>query len=159
MLLCQMEQLAAHQKPPEAIKVIYKQYQKLAPHALHTDASLLDFARGLNDEQQSKMQIVRSLPHDEVNAHCARFGKRAGRPSLDQDDDVPLYEHRDMPGKFAGYLRYASKALTIQDYSSYHPCFRRRRSKILYHVCCMTTLQIKDTRLMCICITIYHITL
>ena len=80
---------------PESIKKTYKYYQKLSHEELETDPEIIDFERGLGDQQ---------LPCMNVFSNFAWMLSEQSVPST--DDQVPrinrhikVYEHTDMPGR------------------------------------------------------------
>ncbi len=92
--------LDPRQKPPEFIKSIYKHYEKLTPKAIDTDPIIVDFARGLNDAQQSKINRIGTVASYTLHDSCSRFSNEKD-PNFQPTDDVavPTYEHEGLPGE------------------------------------------------------------
>lgn len=94
--------LDAHDRPPESIKGVYKIYQKLTPEAIQSDPTIIDFRRGLTGEQQCKVRSIGSVPLSSIDAACSHLRlagahKDAAHAALSLD--VPMYETIAVPGK------------------------------------------------------------
>ena len=92
--------LDPHQKPPEAIKSVYKYHEKLAPKAINIDPDIVDFARGLNDVQQTKINRVGVLTGYTWQTSYSRFhNQKSPTPGASNDVPIPVYEHEGLPGE------------------------------------------------------------
>ena len=95
--------LAASEKPPDLVKHIYKHYQKLTPHALLIDTSILDFQRGLSHEQQKNTKCTDQVLQASIDTACSHLRQSIAseRPSLNAS--VRIYEAENIPGKYPPY--------------------------------------------------------
>ena len=91
--------LDARDGPPASIKCIYKRYQKLTLEAVQSDSTVLDFHRGLSDEQQSKVRKIDSVSLSSIDAACAHLRVDAASKDVARSADVPVYETIDIPGE------------------------------------------------------------
>lgn len=94
-----------YQKPPESIKAIYKHFQKLSVDAIHEDFKLLDFQRGLNNEQWKKCREVEKILGQNVKAACLCL-QHHRKQELGPCSDVPVFEHEDAPGKATDSIEF-----------------------------------------------------
>lgn len=88
----------AYQKPPGQIRAVYKNYQKLSPTSLASDMEIVDFERGLNDEQYIKFKEVRRIPGHLLLTAYSDFGEMQTECLSASVVDVPIFEHDDLPG-------------------------------------------------------------
>lgn len=100
------------QRPPESIKAIYKLYNKLANKALDADPNVLDFTRGLNLEQLTKVLEVSTIPQDEVYGSCLRLENQESLNAGSVHQSVSVYEHSDVPGETVEAAKVSSSNLT-----------------------------------------------
>lgn len=95
-----MVDLDPHERPPEGIRSIYKQYQKMKPHELEQDDKIIDLTGDLPAPLQSQIRVVAEWRREDVTAAFRAFG---GEGACDLDCDatssVSVYEHEDMPGR------------------------------------------------------------
>ena len=86
------------QKPPESIKAIYKHYEKLTVEAIDRDSGIVDFVRGLNSSQKSKISKIRTVTGCTLKYSLSGLGSQE---ILESDNVlVPVYQHEGLPGKF-----------------------------------------------------------
>ena len=91
--------LDAHGRPPDLIKRIYKKCQKLTLEAIQSDPVILDFRRGLTDEQQCKIRKVDSVPSSLINDACTYLGPAERHTDAASSVDLPVYETQAVPGE------------------------------------------------------------
>ena len=91
--------LDAHGRPPDLIKKVYKRYQKLTLEAIQSDPTILDFRRGLTDEQQCRIRKVDSVPSSIIKAACSFLGPTEARTDAASNVDLPVYETQAVPGE------------------------------------------------------------
>lgn len=87
--------LDAHAKPPDAIRQIYKRYQKLTPRAFDEDADIIDTLR-LQDSQHVSLSNLVQLPADIRQVFLDFAGSQTDSP-----DDPKVYHVDAIPGKSA----------------------------------------------------------
>lgn len=89
--------LDAHERPPEAIRNIYKKYQKMQREALALDRDIID---GPSEAPSGALRVVRRFDFEELRPTFDAF-TGPSRPSDHENlqDTVPVYEHPDIPGK------------------------------------------------------------
>ena len=97
------ERLDAHEKPPVAVREVYKRYQKLPSKDLDKDSEVVDFRRGLSSTQQIDIRIIATQSKDHLAETFATFINGASRSAdtLAADSfptDALIYEHRQLPG-------------------------------------------------------------
>ena len=91
--------LDARDRPPDSIKRFYKRYQKLTPEAIQSDAAILDFRRGLTEEQQRKVRKIGSVPPSSIDAACSNLASTEAHKDVAHSADVPVYETDALPGE------------------------------------------------------------
>ena len=94
-----MEHLDPHQRPPDEIKLVYKQYQKMKPKELDHDADIVDLPHSLSAPAKEQVRVVEEWNgHDLVAAFQAFSGQDEQKyPAMPVR--IPVYEHVNMPGK------------------------------------------------------------
>ena len=90
--------LDARDGPPEFIKGVYKRYQKLTLEAIQSDSAILDFRRGLSDEQQGKVRKIDGVSPSLIDAACAHLRLDEAYKVVTRSADVPVYEIGAIPG-------------------------------------------------------------
>ena len=85
--------------PPESIKGIYKRYQKLTLEAIQSDPNILDFHRGLSDEQQYKVRKIDSVSLSSIDAACSHLRLDEAYKGVARSADVSVYEIDAIPGE------------------------------------------------------------
>ncbi len=93
--------LDAHDRPPESIKSVYKIYQKLSLEAVQSDPTILDFRRGLSDDQQCNVQKVESVPQSLIIAACSHLGLVEAHRGMQFSGHVSVYEIEAVPGELS----------------------------------------------------------
>ena len=91
--------LDAHARPPDIIKRVYKRYQKLTLEAIQSDPTILDFRRGLTNEQQRKIRKVDSVPSSLMKTACSYLGPTEAHADAASSVDLPVYETEAVPGE------------------------------------------------------------
>ena len=91
--------LDARDEPPASIKGIYKRYQKLTLEAIQSDSTILDFHRGLSDDQQCKVRKIDTVSLSSIDAACAHLRVDAAYKDMARSADVPVYETIAIPGE------------------------------------------------------------
>jgi hypothetical protein len=91
-----------HAMPPQAICDLYKVYQKMNNVSIDEDLNIVDFRRGLTEDQKRRI-----VPNDTVDAALIKeaghaFVKVNGLASKEIEELRPksctIYEHKDFPG-------------------------------------------------------------
>ena len=88
----------ARRSPPESIRSFYKTYQRISPIALTSEPAILDFSRGIA-EQQDRLRVAGSVSHQDIRDACARFGSHEYDQFAMLNLDVAIYESVDVPGE------------------------------------------------------------
>ena len=90
---------------------MYKKYQRLDDAAVDQDLDVVDFTRGLTDEQKEKLVKIDVVPSELIEAARKAY-KTYGKTDLDTVPSVEalaapctVYEHKDFPGKAGSYVR------------------------------------------------------
>ena len=94
-----IDSLDAHDRPPGFIKEVYKRYQKLTLEAIQSDPTILDFRRGLTNEQQCKIRKVDSVPSSVIKTACSYLGPTEAHTDAASSVDLPVYETEAVPGE------------------------------------------------------------
>lgn len=94
-----IDSLNAHDRPPDFIKKVFKRYQKLTLEALESDPTVLDFRRGLTNEQQCKFRKVDSVPSSLLKTACSYVGPTEAHTDAAISVDLPVYETEAVPGE------------------------------------------------------------
>ena len=97
--MARIESLDSGEKPPEAIKGLYKHYQKLTSDSLQTDLHILDFRRGLSHGQQVAVKDVDRVLASTIDAACSHLDGFKNQEPLSSNLDVQIYEAEDLPGE------------------------------------------------------------
>lgn len=97
-----------HAIPPQAICDLYKKYQKMDDSSIDSDPNIVDFARGLTNEQTKRIVPCEIVPSDVIAEAQREFVKSHWNESWGVDDlDIYLlpeptpctvYNHLDFPG-------------------------------------------------------------
>lgn len=95
--------------PPQAICNAYKKYQKMEDADVDSDPEIIDFQRGLSDEQKRKIHPVGVIP-SELIASTQRAFKSHGQAENGTEpvsgssellgEACTIYEHKEFPGKY-----------------------------------------------------------
>jgi len=93
--------LDAHEKPPDAMREVFKKFQKILPSALTTDADVLDFGRALDPSQQCLVKEIDKYDKSELVPIFQTFCRYDSAEDLDYPPTIPVYQHDHMPGKVA----------------------------------------------------------
>lgn len=88
----------ARDRPPEFIKTVYKRYQKLTFDAIESDPVILDFRRGLSDEQRCGVRKIGSVPQSSIDAASLHLGLVDAPKSMQLSIHVSVYETDVVPG-------------------------------------------------------------
>jgi len=95
-----MAHLDPHERPPEGIRSIYKEYQKMKPRDLEHDSNIIDLSDDLPPSLQSRVRVVAEWRREYVAAALRAFSGEGARDShVDGTSSVSVYEHEDMPGR------------------------------------------------------------
>ncbi|OCL07699.1 hypothetical protein AOQ84DRAFT_54036 [Glonium stellatum] len=95
------QHLDPHERPPDYIRRVYKKYQKMKPQDLDKDPDIIDFKRGLSEEQQKYIKVIKEYkPEELVPAFQAFEGIQESTDSQGGliNSPVLVYEHSEMPG-------------------------------------------------------------
>jgi hypothetical protein len=94
-----MAHLDPHARPPDGIRNIYKQYQKMKLGDLELDSSIVDLSSHVPASLHSGVRVVTEWRREDV---AAAFRAFSGEEARDLDAAatslVSVYEHEDMPG-------------------------------------------------------------
>lgn len=95
-----MNNMDPHQRPPDGIRSVYKQYQKMQPGQLDLDPGIVHLSGESPPDRDGKMRIVKHLDQARLTASFRAF---TGGRDLHTDDGavqgkLAVYEHEDMPG-------------------------------------------------------------
>ena len=95
-----MQPLDPHQRPPDAIRNVYKRYQKMKLQNLDRDREIIDLSRDLSADPNTKVRIVKELDVDGLTTTFRWFaGRDVALNGLKSTSSIPVYEHVDMPGR------------------------------------------------------------
>jgi len=100
-----MDPLDPHQRPPDAIRAVYKKYQKMKAHELDRDPDMIQLPPMPAD---NRLRVVRRIQRKELNAAFQAFAGDTGAHTehlQPQTSSVLVYEHHDMPGKVAAFTQ------------------------------------------------------
>ncbi|KAF2729444.1 hypothetical protein EJ04DRAFT_588821 [Polyplosphaeria fusca] len=91
-----MDTLDPHQRPPGAIRDVYKRFQKLKPADVDSDTSIVDLERN-GSAGDAQVKVIGELHSSRLNGIFRAF---AGDDALEDlvDKPVPVYEHAAMAG-------------------------------------------------------------
>lgn len=92
------QSLDARQKAPGSIKEIYKYFQKLSLDVIQEDSKLLDFRRGLSNDQIKLCREVGKVLGENVRSACL-CSQLHDKHLLGLFPDVPVFEHQHAPGE------------------------------------------------------------
>ena len=94
--------LSGFDAPPAGLREVYKKFRSLKVDALDVDEEILDFARGLTNEQKQNIRVSQWLNQDSLKKSSATFANSQTVPhSQDAKEASNLaYEHKDLPGLF-----------------------------------------------------------
>ena len=95
------QHLDPHEKPPDHIRNVYKKYQKMKLRDLDKDPDIIDFKRGLSEEQKRNIKVIKEYKPEEL-ASAFRAFEGIQEPTDSQgsliDSPILVYEHSNMPG-------------------------------------------------------------
>lgn len=94
-----MNDMDPHERPPENIKDVYKKYQKMKLNDLDHDADIVDLPAALSTSANSDVRIVDEWRRDDLIAMFRAFSGHEAHLYDDMPSTVPVYEHKDMPGR------------------------------------------------------------
>ncbi len=86
--------------PPQAICNLYKEYQRKDDQSINQDLSIVDFGRGLTEQQKERIVAVETVPKDLIRESQRAF-LSFDKDEQEIEDDVQecvIYEHKDFPG-------------------------------------------------------------
>lgn len=106
-----IQELEPHDKPPEALRNVYKKYQKFTPSELQSDPTVLDFQRGLTQEQQKIIERVDEVQSSAIDAACLLLGSDDDLNGSQSNGSVQVYQSKAIPGKC--YKMLAVKPMLI----------------------------------------------
>ncbi|KAF2870170.1 hypothetical protein BDV95DRAFT_629423 [Massariosphaeria phaeospora] len=89
-----MQSLDPHQRPPEAIRNVYKKYQKMRLKDIDQDLELIDLDGDLSAAKKAHVSMLREI---DVERLATAFRAFAGQ-NLQSMHSVPVYEIEDIPG-------------------------------------------------------------
>jgi alkylated DNA repair protein alkB homolog 1 len=83
-------------KPPEAIREVYKKYQKTKPAALTQDENVVNISIDLSAHQRERLRVVRRYDRDRLVKILSTFDEK--ETSSYTPSKVTIYEHEDCQG-------------------------------------------------------------
>lgn len=91
-----MDSFDPYQRPPDAIRNVYKKYQKMKPVDVDKDTGIVDPERDILGNENVKVKVVREIDLEGLQRTFQGFA--------DANVDIPgspvsVYEHSDMPGR------------------------------------------------------------
>jgi alkylated DNA repair protein alkB family protein 1 len=99
----QQQHLDPHQRPPQAIRAVYKLYQKKkTPVDLDTDEHIIHLTSASHASLPSNVHVVRELMVHDLMPVFRTFAASDMNVELQHHDSastIAVYEHDDMPGK------------------------------------------------------------
>jgi len=113
LYLCQpRHRHGTHELPPQDVHDVFKTYQAMRRQDLDADSNVVDFNKGLSEEQTSKIRPAGSISAEVLREACETF-KSIQRelglfevPDFEQSyKDVVFYSHDDFPGGCNFWLR------------------------------------------------------
>lgn len=102
-----MDALDPYQRPPDGIRNVYKQYQKMKPKDLDQDLEIVDVEGLGSAEQSNNLEIVKQLDSKQLADIFDNFTD-GGQVSVASTSPVSVYEHKAMPGKEFSPFTYFS---------------------------------------------------
>ncbi|KAI4162301.1 MAG: hypothetical protein LQ342_004015 [Letrouitia transgressa] len=103
--MSKISNLSPYARPPASIKTTYKFYQKLTLEALKTNPNIIDFQSSPEDLQHHRLKQISSVSCDLINSQCAEFDGDFAKANHVTNNDVPVYEHADLPGSQYDWTR------------------------------------------------------
>ena len=97
-----MHHLDPHERPPDSIRSVYKKYQKMKLDVLNKDQDIVDLSSddALTSDASSTVRLVKEYAANDLTAIFRAFpGPDVYLQDMDIPASVPVYEHRDMPGR------------------------------------------------------------
>ncbi len=91
------KRLEAHERPPEAVREVFKLYSKMKTTAIESDQDILDFLRGLTARQEANLLHTNGISKEQLQALENKFQLSAST-ELPHNPTVSVYEARDIPG-------------------------------------------------------------
>jgi hypothetical protein len=94
-----------HAIPPQFIQEQYWHYNKIKISDLEQDESVVNWDKGLSEEQAKVLKPVSTISKSAIEKACIAFrnaalGTEGDETPLETEiDDVTVYEHTDFPGK------------------------------------------------------------
>lgn len=87
-----------HALPPQYIHDVYKKYQRMTNSEVDCDPEVVDFTRGLNAEQATKVKIVESIA---AGTRAKTFETFLGDQEQSDTEyhSCAVYEHIEFPGR------------------------------------------------------------
>jgi hypothetical protein len=119
-----MAHLDPHERPPDGIRNIYKQYQKMKLGDLELDSSIIDLSSHVPASLHSEVRVVAEWRREDVTAaFCAFSGEEARDLDAAATSLVPVYEHKDMPGRASCWIPCVFPLLNCSELisTSFHP--------------------------------------
>jgi hypothetical protein len=101
-----------HAMPPQVLCNEYKKYQKIDDAALATDMNIVDFNRGLTEEQKERIIPAGTISSAVIGAAQKAFlGQKNDEDSstVSAPKECTIYEHKDFAGKSRLCLNHSRK--------------------------------------------------
>lgn len=95
-----------HAIPPQFIQEQYWHYNKIKISDLEQDESVVNWDKGLSEEQAKVLKPVSTISKSAIEKACIAFrnaalGTEGDETPLETEiEDVTVYEHADFPGEF-----------------------------------------------------------
>lgn len=94
----EMDSLDPFERPPDRIRNVYKKYQKMKVQDLEKDIDIADIDSDTSLFRKGNIKTSKIILEDDL---VAAFSTYTGSARLESPvSPVPVYEHRDMPGRF-----------------------------------------------------------
>lgn len=86
-----------HAIPPKFVQLAYLHYNKIKIPDLNADDNVIDFRRGLTEEQSLVVKPIGTISGLAIRRACSIYDG-GQEPDENMIQDVQIYEHQDFPG-------------------------------------------------------------
>ena len=96
-----MHHLDPYERPPDGIRNVYKNYQKMKAKDIDLDGDIIDLSSDASASSNPKVRVVKEYTAKDLTAIFRSFaGEDGGKlQATDLPRSIPVYEHEDMPGR------------------------------------------------------------
>ncbi|RDW93711.1 oxidoreductase, 2OG-Fe(II) oxygenase family [Aspergillus mulundensis] len=95
--MARITSLNAHEAPPDAVRLRYKQYSKATPSEVEADTSIVDLQSLSPDNLSSGMVLVRSISVEDLQPAFGEFIRTSAAHDPPQQS-IPVYTHQSVTG-------------------------------------------------------------